>query len=455
MSSGYINLPAQGDAHWKAPVASAGLLPSLNNATGDARVDNSTQTVYVWDGSAWIAVATPGAAIAIDGLIGDVSASGPGVVTATINSGVIVNSMINASAAIALSKLAALTINRAIVSNGSGFLSAATTTATEIGYVNGVTSSIQTQLDGKQTTGNYITALTGNIVATGPGSVSATIQAGVIVNSMISASAAIAYSKLALTDSIVNADINSAAAIAYSKLALSNSIVNADINASAAIAYSKLALSNSIVNADINTAAAIAFSKMAALATNRAVITDGSGIVTVSPTTATEIGFVAGVTSAIQTQLNSKQTSGNYITALTGDVTASGPGSVAASLSANLKIASLTFLVDGGGATIVTGIKGDLLIPFACTITQVSLLADQTGSIVVDIWKDTYANYPPTVADSITASAKPTISSSNKSQDSTLTGWTTSIAAGDTLRFNVDSVTTIQRVTVSIRVTKT
>ncbi len=83
-----------------------------------------------------------------------------------------------------------------------------------------------------------------------------------ITNAHVSATAAIAYSKLSLSNSIVDADINSAAAIAYSKLSLSGSIVNADISASAAIAYSKLSLSNSIVNADINASAAIAYSKL-------------------------------------------------------------------------------------------------------------------------------------------------------------------------------------------------
>ncbi len=80
-----------------------------------------------------------------------------------------------------------------------------------------------------QPSGNYITALTGDVTATGPGSAAATIAAGVIVNSMINASAAIAYSKLALTGSIVNADISASAAIAYSKLNLSGSVVNADL----------------------------------------------------------------------------------------------------------------------------------------------------------------------------------------------------------------------------------
>jgi hypothetical protein len=106
---------------------------------------------------------------------------------------------------------------------------------------------------------------------------------------------------------VVNADINAAAAIAYSKLNLSGSIVNADVNASAAIAYSKLNLATSIVNADIAAAAAIAFSKMENLTTGRALVSDGSGDVSVATTTATEIGYVNGVTSAIQTQLDAKQ----------------------------------------------------------------------------------------------------------------------------------------------------
>jgi hypothetical protein len=120
-----------------------------------------------------------------------------------------------------------------------------------------------------------------------------------------------------------------------------------------------------------------------------------------------------------------------------------------------LRTASINYIIDGGGATITTGVKGDLVIDFACVIQSATLLADQSGSIVVNVWKDTYANYPPVVGDKITASAPPTISSATKSQDSTLTGWTTSIAAGDTLRFNVDSVTTIQRVTLVLKVLRT
>lgn len=119
------------------------------------------------------------------------------------------------------------------------------------------------------------------------------------------------------------------------------------------------------------------------------------------------------------------------------------------------ELSALVFVIDGGGSAIETGEKGHLEIPFACTIDQVTMEADQSGSIVVDIWKDTYANFPPTDADSITAAAPPTITTAQKSQDSTLTGWTKAITAGDCLAFNVDSCTTITRVTISLKVTKT
>jgi hypothetical protein len=123
--------------------------------------------------------------------------------------------------------------------------------------------------------------------------------------------------------------------------------------------------------------------------------------------------------------------------------------------TADIKLGTIEFVMDNGAIALTTGIKGDVEIPFNCTIIACTLLADQSGSIVVDVWKDTYANYPPTDADTITASAVPTITTATKSQDTTLTGWTTTVTAGDILRFNIDSISAIQRVTISLKVRKT
>jgi len=116
---------------------------------------------------------------------------------------------------------------------------------------------------------------------------------------------------------------------------------------------------------------------------------------------------------------------------------------------------ALEFIIDGGGSAITTGQKGHLEIPFACTISGWTILADQSGSIVVDVWKDTYANFPPTVADTIAGSEKPTLTAAQKNQDLALGTWTTAVAAGDILAFNVDSVATVTRVLISIRASKT
>lgn len=115
-----------------------------------------------------------------------------------------------------------------------------------------------------------------------------------------------------------------------------------------------------------------------------------------------------------------------------------------------LKTRQITLVVDGGGSTITTGAKKVYIsVPYAGTITAARLLAAESGSIVLDIWKDTYAAFPPTVADTITAAAKPTLSGAQKAE-TTLTGWTTSVAAGDVLEINVDSVTTITKVTLTL-----
>lgn len=121
----------------------------------------------------------------------------------------------------------------------------------------------------------------------------------------------------------------------------------------------------------------------------------------------------------------------------------------------NINIASLGITIDGGGVAPTTGVKGYIFVPYACTINSVTLLADQSGSCVIDIWKVAYASFPPLVGNSITASALPTLSSAQKNQDTTLTGWTTAVAAGDTLAFNVNSASTLTRVSLTLKVTKT
>lgn len=110
------------------------------------------------------------------------------------------------------------------------------------------------------------------------------------------------------------------------------------------------------------------------------------------------------------------------------------------------EIKTFGITIDGGGSAITTGVKGDITIPFACAVDSWYITADQAGSIVIDVWKDTFSNFPPTIADSIAGSEKPTLAAASFNSDTSLTTFTRSLAANDVIRFNVDSVATITRV---------
>ena len=152
------------------------------------------------------------------------------------------------------------TVSRAAAFNASGNLTNATTTAAELDFVSGVTSAIQTQLNGKQTgltNGNQFGATT-----------TTTIKSGALVTNVQARGVT-----------------------------------------------------------DLN------------LTASRAVVLNASGNLTNATTTAAELDFVNGVTSAIQTQLNGKQngqTNGNQFGASTTLTIASG------ALTTNAQIRGLT-----------------------------------------------------------------------------------------------------------------
>ena len=131
-----------------------------------------------------------------------------------------------------------------------------------------------------------------------------------------------------------------------------------------------------------------------------------------------------------------------------------GSGGSAGGGSAAGQTASFGITIDGGGSVITTGVKGYVTVPYNCTITGWTVIADVSGSLVVDVWKDSYTNYPPTSADSIAGSQKPTLVNSVKNQNLSVTAWSTTINAGDVIGFSVESATSVKRVHLSINTTK-
>lgn len=109
------------------------------------------------------------------------------------------------------------------------------------------------------------------------------------------------------------------------------------------------------------------------------------------------------------------------------------------------------FIIDGGGATITTGIKGDLPpMTFAGTITGWALLGDQTGSISVSGWMADVGSFPPSVGNIIFTA---TISAATKGPASGgYQAISVPFVVGHVIRVNVNSVTSLQRVTLGLRI---
>lgn len=198
-----------------------------------------------------------------------------------VASGGITNTEINASAAIDLTKLAATTIDRALISNASGIITVSSVTATELGYVSGVTSDIQTQINSKEPT--FVTL------------------------------------------SIAKGGTNSATALSNNRLMISSG--------------------SAIVEAS-------------AITGNRALASNASGIPVSTSVTDTEIGYVSGVTSGIQTQIDAI-IAGSIINGIPQRLAAVSP---APSTNTTIYTVGVGNSVSNPSITIVNTTAGDVVI---------------------------------------------------------------------------------------------
>lgn len=115
---------------------------------------------------------------------------------------------------------------------------------------------------------------------------------------------------------------------------------------------------------------------------------------------------------------------------------------------------TIVFVFDGGGIPLQAGRREDMPLPFAGSIVGWTLVADQVGSLVIDLQKDVYANYPPDSSDSIAGSSLPTLTSAAKAQLESVSGWSTTITSGDVLSAVIQSASAVTRATLSITVTR-
>ena len=130
-------------------------------------------------------------------------------------------------------------------------------------------------------------------------------------------------------------------------------------------------IDGTIVNADINAAAAIEFSKMEDLTVSRALVSDGSGDVSVSAVTSTEVGYLDDVSSNIQTQLDAKQATitGSATTIDTESLTAS--RAVISNSSQKIAVSATTETELGYVNGVTSGIQAQIDGVTAGTVTTI------------------------------------------------------------------------------------
>lgn len=234
--------PPQGSGGGVPIYATLADFPSGTNI-GDLAVAADTQNLYVWSGSAWELEATPGAALAISAFGSTPNADG-------------------------------LTLS-------GGVLNMQPADATHPG---GISTTDWNTFNNKQPAGNYITALTGDGAASGPGSA-------------------------ALTLATVNTDVGS-----YTNAAIT-------VNGKGLVTAASNGATGNLTEAT---------SSVLTIGSGTGAVLGSGTTIAVTQSTTSASGYLS---STDWNTFNGKQASGSYITALTGDVTASGPGAAAATLA--------------------------------------------------------------------------------------------------------------------------
>lgn len=367
-------IPYVGFGSWQQPVATATDLPPFGNDVGDIRVAQDTGDIYEWNGTAWVLVAGPSGAIGIISING-LTASSQFLVTGTSGTDFNIAS-IGATHTFNIPNASA--INRGLL-----------------------TPADWSTFNNKQPAGNYITALTGDATATGPGSVPITLAT---VNSSPGT-----YNFATLTVNakglVTSATSGSAiTSINGNTLTAQSIVAGTGISVVSSVGTTTITNTSPSSGGTVTSVSQTTNSISGLTVTGSPITTSGTLALTLAQSTTSTNGYLSSTDWNI---FNNKQPAGNYITALTGDVTATGPGSAAATLATvNGNVGSFgsstsipSFTVNAKG--LITAASGNVVIAPAGTLTGTTLASNvvsssltSVGTITSGTWNGTIITVP-------------------------------------------------------------
>ena len=249
---------------------------------------------------------------------GDLTATGPGSVTGTLAT---VNTTIGTFGS-------ASSVNTIIV-NGKGLITNVVNKPIQITELQ--VTNLTSDLASKQPTGNYITTLTGDGTATGPGSASFILST---VNASPGSTGSASSTSTIITNAkgLVTSNTSTPIQITESQVTnLVSDLATKQPTGSYITALTGDATASGPGSAIITLVTVNSTPGVYGSASSHPTITvNTKGLATTI--TNTPIQIAESQVTNLVSDLSSKQPVGNYVTALTGDVTATGPGSVASTI---------------------------------------------------------------------------------------------------------------------------